>query len=158
MKYIVYIALLVLLAGCIRTQLSRETSVAADVPVQSPGVQGGEASGEYVSLPLGEVSAQIKKFNYETGGKSIRYLVVLGSDGVPRTAIDGCDSCGTERGYSQSGSDLVCNVCGQHFPIDELGKGNVIGGGCMPIYLPNTVKGGSVLIKKSDLESQKGRF
>jgi len=159
MKYILYIALVVLLAGCIyRTQVSKEVSVATDVPGQSAEVQGGETAGEYLSIPLSEVSTQLKKFNYDVGGKSIRYLIILGSDGEPRTAIDGCDACGTSRGYSQSGSDLVCNVCGQHFSIDELGKANVIGSGCMPLYLSNTVRDGRVLIKKSDLESQKNRF
>jgi hypothetical protein len=111
-----------------------------------------------VDIPLTMINSTLKKFTYEIGGKKVRFLAVLGSDGMPRTAIDGCDSCGTSQGYGQAGQDLVCRVCGQHFRIDDLGTGNVLGGGCMPIFLPNKVVGDRLTVKKADLEANANRF
>jgi uncharacterized membrane protein len=70
-----------------------------------------------------------------------------------RTAFDACEVCyNANKGYSQVGSDMICNNCGLSFKIDGLGTSNK-GSGCWPAYLPNEVKGDNVVIKKSDLEA-----
>jgi uncharacterized membrane protein len=125
--------------------------------IVKPTVKPAQDDG-HIRIPLSEASTQVKKYAYDAGGKTVRYIVVLGSDGQPRTAFDGCDSCGTSKGYRQDGEDVVCNVCGKRFKIDDLGKSNTLGGGCMPMFLHNVVQGEDILIKKSDLDVKSDIF
>ncbi|MBD3388347.1 MAG: DUF2318 domain-containing protein [Candidatus Altiarchaeales archaeon] len=104
-----------------------------------------------VRIPLSEISSQIGKYSFDFGGETIRYLVVLGSDGEVRTAFDACEVCGGSKGYAQVGSDVKCVNCGRHFRIDDLGGMNR-GGGCWPAYLPHAVEDGFVTIEKDDLK------
>jgi len=119
------------------------------------GTGGNE--NDYVSIPISEITKQTKKYTYDVGGNTIRYLAVLGSDGNPRVAIDGCTVCRAAKGFSQSGTDLVCNTCGKHFKIDDIGSGNQ-GPGCWPIRLAFSTGEGRILIKKADLEADKIYF
>lgn len=103
-----------------------------------------------VRIPLAEVSSTVKQYSYDAGGKQVKYLVVLGSDGKPRTAFDACEVCGGRKGYRQRGKDVICNNCGRYFSIDDLGTKNR-GGGCWPGYLPHTIDGDEIVIKETDL-------
>ena len=132
------------------TVAAAEPSTTTIVPV--PG------NGDSYEIPVSALTSQIQKHTVDVGGKKVRFLAVLGSDGRPRTAFDGCVACGTSKGFTQSGGDLVCSICGKHFPIDDLGSGNLFGNTCEPIYLANTVSGGKLLLKLSDLAAQKERF
>ncbi|VVB53635.1 Uncharacterised protein [uncultured archaeon] len=110
-----------------------------------------------VKIPLSEVSASMRKYTENLDGASVRYIVVLGSDGQPRTAFDACEVCGGAKGYRQEGSELVCNNCGKAFRVDDLGAKNTAGG-CWPVNLPHKVEGGYVVIAKSDLSAGKRYF
>ncbi|MDD5022618.1 MAG: DUF2318 domain-containing protein [Candidatus ainarchaeum sp.] len=116
------------------------------------------SSEEYLSIPLSELSTNIKKYTYVYDGVEIRYFAVLGSDGNTRTAFDACKACFYEKkGYYQEGSDVVCGNCGLHFEIDSLGKDN-LGGGCWPVHLESKVQGEHLLINKHALENGKYLF
>jgi len=112
---------------------------------------------DYVSIPLADLSSKANFYEYDDSGVAIRYFAVLGSDGNPRTAFDACDVCGGYKGYSQQGDDMVCNNCGLHFSIDDLGTKNY-GGGCWPSHLQHEVKGDSLIIKVTDLAEGRIRF
>jgi len=62
------------------------------------------------------------------------------------------------RDIGRKGGDMVCNNCGNHYKISGLGTANLKGGGCWPGYLPNSVDGNELVIKKSDLEAGRYRF
>ncbi len=136
------------------------TGTANDIgaaPVQSgqAPVQSGQAptaSADQVRIPLSELSSTVKKYDISYNGKTITYMVVLGSDGAPRTAFDACEVCGGAKGYRQSGTDMICNNCGRHFKIDSLGTENM-GGGCWPSHITHIVEDGYVVIEKDDLYS-----
>lgn len=124
---------------------------------------GGSGSGgpanvssaidKVVSIPLSEVTSEAKWYEYSAGNKKTKFFVVKASDDTVRTAFDECDVCGRyEKGYRQEGADMVCNNCGNRYPIDGLGTKNRNPGGCWPGYLPSAIKGSNVVIKKSDLE------
>lgn len=112
-----------------------------------------EEDSDSVSILLSEVSTTMKQYAYTTsGGIEVRYIVVEGSDGQPRTAFDACEVCGGSKGYEQKGTDVMCRNCGRYFEIDGLGTQNT-GRGCWPAYLPHTVSGDSLILKKEDLEN-----
>ncbi len=114
------------------------------------------ATADTVKIPVSEITTQLTKQTLQYGGKTIKYLTVMGIDGVPRVAFDACEVCGGAKGYRQSGTDVICNNCGRHFQIDDLGAKNT-GGGCWPAYLPYTIEDGQVIIKKTDIQKG-GRF
>ena len=91
--------------------------------------------------------------------QKIQFFAVKASDGSIKTAFDACDVCyGSKKGYRQEGNQMVCNNCGNKYPIDGIGTKNKAGGGCWPGYLPNEIQGNSLVIKNSDLKAGKYRF
>lgn len=112
---------------------------------------------EFVKIPLTDISNTVKFYEYNDNGVYIKYFVVLGSDGKPRTAFDACDVCGGYKGYEQTGTDITCKNCGRVFKIDGLGTQNK-GYGCWPSYLPHKIEGDNVLIKIDDIKTGKSRF
>jgi uncharacterized membrane protein len=115
------------------------------------------ADGEYVTIPLSDLSNSVQFYSYNDKGININYFAVLGSDGQPRTAFDACDVCSGSKGYRQSETDITCNNCGKVFRIDGLGTQNK-GYGCWPSYLPHEIKGNEILIKISDIQDGRHRF
>ena len=80
-------------------------------------------------------------------------------NGLIKTAFDACDVCyGSYKGYRQEGDSMICNNCGNSYPISGLGTENKGGGGCWPGYLPSEIKGEYLIIKKSDIKKGGYRF
>jgi len=125
-------------------------------------LRGGSPTGgviiqdlDAVKIPLSEIPNKASFYEYE----GIEYFTVKTNDGTIKTAFDACDVCyNAGRGYSQEGNDMVCNNCGNHYPINGLGTRNLRGGGCWPGYLPSKIQGDYLVIKKSDLEEGRYRF
>ena len=119
-----------------------------------PGQTGSAGTGadSLVNVPLSDVTNKAKWYEYESEGKKIRFFLVKAGDGTIKTALDTCDVCyAQKKGYRQEGNYMVCNNCGNRYPIDGLGTENMNPGGCWPGYLPSVVQGENVIIKKSDL-------
>ena len=115
-------------------------------------------SDGFVNILLSDVTSNAKWYEYDLGGEKIRFFVVKASDGSIKTAFDACDVCYRYgKGYGQEGNYMVCNNCGNRYPIAGLGTENKNPGGCWPGYLPNIIKEGNILIKKSDLENNRWR-
>lgn len=113
---------------------------------------------EYISIPVSEITAEAKWYDYEFEGQNIKFFAVRASDGSIKTAFDACDVCFAEKkGYRQEGNEMVCNNCGNRYPISSLGTENKEGWGCWPGYLSNIIEGDNILIKKSDLQSNQWR-
>lgn len=109
-----------------------------------------------VSHPVSEITTVAKHYSYahmisSTEKKDLEYIIVRASDGEIKTVFDACDVCYLAyKGYSQSGSDLRCNNCGNRFAIDTLGGRNTAGT-CHPGYLPHRIEGDQVVIEVADL-------
>ena len=121
------------------------------------GGASADIDGKSVKIPLSELSDQAKFYTLDDNGVEINYFVVLGSDGEPRTAFDGCDVCGGSKGYRQDGTDIVCNNCGKVFRIDGLGTKNR-GTGGWPSYLPHTIEDNQLVIQISDIQKGRAQF
>ena len=115
---------------------------------------------DFINIPLSEITSTAKWYEYEyySGGNKIKFFAVKASDGTIKTAFDACDVCYyAKKGYRQEGDYMVCNNCGNRYPIAGLGIKNKTPGGCWPGYLPSIAEGDNILIKKSDLESNRWR-
>ncbi len=114
---------------------------------------------DYIKILLSDLSNTAKFYSFNYNVVDIKYFVVLDSNGKPKTAFDACDVCyANKKGYRQQGNYMVCNNCGKTFSIDNLGTENKNPGGCWPGYLPNTIDGNNLIIKKSDLKKGVWRF
>ena len=121
------------------------------------GVTGNvvKNSNEDITISVSEISGTAKF--YEQDG--IRFFAVKADDGSVKTAFDACDVCYySKKGYRQEGDYMVCNNCGNKYPIIGLGTENLRGGGCWPGYLPSRIEGENLIIKTSDLEKGSYRF
>ncbi len=112
----------------------------------------------FVNIPLSGVTNNAKWYEYDSGGKTIKFFIVKAGDGSVKTAFDACDVCYRyKKGYKQEGDYMICNNCGNRYPISGLGTENKIPGGCWPGYLSSVIKGDNVIVKKSDLEDNQWR-
>lgn len=115
-------------------------------------------SDNFIEIPLSEVTDQVKWYEYDLGSKTIKFFVVKARDGSIKTAFDACDVCYySGKGYRQEGDYMVCNNCGNRYPISGLGTENKTPGGCWPGYLAHTIEGDYVLIKVKDLADNSWR-
>lgn len=92
---------------------------------------------------------QARHYTYMHAEQPIEFFVVQSSDGVIRAAFNACDDCyPAKRGYIQDGDDMVCILCGNRFPTDQI---NIERGGCNPAPLHRAIVGELVVIRVSDL-------
>ncbi|MCX6153443.1 MAG: Fe-S-containing protein [Candidatus Kapabacteria bacterium] len=117
-------------------------------------VISSELFSQTVTQPVAGVTANFKKYIYteilsKSTKRDIEYVCILSSKGEVKTCLNACDVCyGAHKGYSKSGTTLVCNNCGNKFAIDGLGTQGT--GGCNPGYLPHTIVGDSVVFQIAD--------
>lgn len=133
---------------------SSDKPSSSTVTTTNQAASGSQASD--VRIPISEISAKAKFFDYNTADKrSVRFFVMKSSDGVYRAALDACDTCfHAKKGYHQEGDDMICNNCGLKFHSSLINK---VAGGCNPIGVAGTIEGDQIVIKASDLE-RGGRF
>ncbi|HEX5736641.1 MAG TPA: DUF2318 domain-containing protein [Blastocatellia bacterium] len=138
---------------------SSDKPSSSTVTTTNQAASGNQASGNQASdvrIPISDISAKAKFFDYNTADKrSVRFFVMKSSDGVYRAALDACDTCyHAKKGYHQEGDEMICNNCGLKFHSSLINK---VAGGCNPIGIANAIEGDQIVIKASDLE-RGGRF
>ena len=141
---------LVLFSGCNSTK---------EVNAETDSKSSTRTQVNQINIPLSEITAKANWYNYEVDNKTVSYFAVKASDGRIKIAFDACDVCYPEKkGYRQVGSDMVCNNCGLKFAISGIGTENKASSGCWLGYLPATIEGDYLKIRKQDLENGKWRF
>ena len=118
------------------------------------GDDDDDAAGEVVTLLVSSLGDDVQYFTYAAGQSvTVEYFGVMGGDGAPHVAFDACDVCfPAGLGYSQAGDRMVCNNCGNSYPINAIGTENQ-GGGCWPGYIEMDVVGDEIQIQASTLEA-----
>jgi uncharacterized protein YbaR (Trm112 family) len=123
--------------------------------------------GETLNLENGEIKLAASIFNDNQArfynvkmpdGKTIYFFIVKDKNGVYRTAANSCQVCfKTYKGFRQEGDEIVCNNCGNRYPIEKIATEK---GGCNPGPInPNLeVKNGQIVVKQTDLEEISGLF
>ncbi|MDO9514725.1 MAG: DUF2318 domain-containing protein [Syntrophales bacterium] len=104
-----------------------------------------------IEIPVSEVSDGVARFYsvQADDGIVVSFFVVKSQDNVIRAAINACDVCyRAGKGYKQKGDYMVCQNCGQRFPMDKI---NVLSGGCNPAPLARQITGDRVVISMKDI-------
>ena len=123
------------------------------------GITGSAVKSDTMKIPVSEITSTAKFYEYKSGGTKVRFFAVKASDGSIKTGFDACDVCyGSRKGYRQEGAFMVCNNCGNRYPIAGLGTENKNPGGCWPGYLPSFIEGENLVIKNADIEEGTWRF
>jgi len=92
----------------------------------------------------------------DDAGKQLRFILARGDDGKVRSVFDACRQCfAFHRGYRIVNGELICRVCGNHYPIDHMTEGKA---SCVPASLPHEDKSGVVHIKTADLKAGRALF
>jgi len=110
-----------------------------------------------VKISLADVSGTAKFLDYKVDDNTnLRFFALKSSDGKYRAAMDACETCyDAKKGYHQEADNMVCNNCGMKFPSQMINEAK---GGCHPIGLPCAVEDGQLVIKTSDIASNKNFF
>ncbi|MDI6820993.1 MAG: DUF2318 domain-containing protein [Patescibacteria group bacterium] len=137
-----------------------ETQNQTSSPVQTEKAFFGE-KGEKVVLENGESKLNVAQFNDNKarfyniempGGKIIYFFVIKDRNGIYRAAANACAVCfKTYKGFRQEGDEIVCNNCGNRYPIEKIATEK---GGCNPGPInPNLeIRDGQIIINQTDLE------
>lgn len=117
--------------------------------------------GENLTLENGEIKLDTLQFDDNQArfynvkipqGKTIYFFIVKDKNGIYRAAANACVVCfKTYKGFRQEGDEIVCNNCGNRYPIEKIATEK---GGCNPGPInPNLeIKNGQIIIKQTDLE------
>lgn len=139
--------------------IEQELSKSSNTIEKDNNLDSNEDIKEDIRIPISEIREEAKWMEYNSGETTIKFFAVKADDGSIKTGFDACDVCyGSRKGYRQEGRYMICNNCGNKYPINGLGTENKNPGGCWPGYLPNSVDGNEVIIKISDIEKGKWRF
>ncbi len=87
----------------------------------------------------------------DNAGERLRFVLARGNDGRVSSVFDACRQCfAFHRGYRIAGGELICRVCGNHYPIDRMTEGKA---SCVPVSLRHEDDSGIVHIKTADLKA-----
>jgi uncharacterized membrane protein len=111
--------------------------------------------GEEIVIPVERIEDwHLHRYNY-TAAENIemRFIVIRKNEAAYGVGLDACDICGP-TGYYERRDGVVCRLC------DVVMNTSTIGfkGGCNPVPLAYTMRGGNMIIQIADLEAERGRF
>jgi uncharacterized membrane protein len=119
-------------------------------PAEPMNIQGDE-----IVIPVERIEDwHLHRYNY-TAAENIemRFIVIRKNDAAYGVGLDACDICGP-TGYYERRDGVVCRLCDVVMNISTIG----FKGGCNPVPLSYTMRGGNMIIKLADLEAERGRF
>lgn len=111
-------------------------------------------------IPANTITENASFIPVEVDGTKMEVIAVRDSKGEIRIAFNTCQVCnGSELAYyKQSGDQLVCQNCGNRFPMDRVG---VSAGGCNPYPILDSQRiasADSIIIPGKLLEEAKEIF
>lgn len=125
--------LIVAFAGC--SAPARQSVIA---PADKTGAPA-QPEGQDLVIPVSDISDKALFIPVKADGVNMEVIAVQAPDGSIRTAFNTCQVCfDSGKGYyKQEGDELVCQNCGNRFPMDEV---EVTKGGCNPVPIPEDLK------------------
>ena len=114
-----------------------------------------DLEGEDILIPIERIEdGRLHRFAWNASdGTEVRFIVIKKSASAWGVGLDACDICGN-TGYYERRDGVICKLC------DVVMNKSTIGfkGGCNPVPLAYTVRGGAMAVETGDLENEKGRF
>jgi uncharacterized membrane protein len=119
-------------------------------PAEPMTIQGGE-----IVIPIEKIEdGHLHRYNYAAGENiEMRFIVIRKSAAAYGVGLDACDICGP-TGYYERKDGVVCRLCDVVMNISTIG----FRGGCNPVPLAYTMRGGNMVIQTMDLEDERYRF
>ena len=137
-----------LFSACISTGNDKKTEVLIPTDTEIPNSVNApvvDTDEEHLIILAESLKTDVVSFIQLSPDSKIELLARKGSDGSVKIALGTCQSCNGSpyAYYTQEENFLICNNCGQAFPIEVLDQP---GGGCHPIMIDESiispVKGG----------------
>ncbi|MDR2112489.1 MAG: Fe-S-containing protein [Candidatus Accumulibacter sp.] len=127
--------------------------VASRPPTLSKATTVQMRADDTIRLPLAPLmNGDLHRFAWVSDdGRLVRFFIINRQEGrvSPAVVFDACLLCG-DKGYVQSGDQVICVGCGVYMFKPSIGKP----GGCNPVPLENwKVEGEDVVIAKTSLEA-----
>jgi uncharacterized membrane protein len=100
------------------------------------------------------MDGRLHRYEYRASdGTQMRFIVIRKNEAAFGVGLDACDICGP-TGYYERDNEVICKLC------DVVMNKQTIGfmGGCNPVPLAYTMRGGNMIIQIEDLEKEKHRF
>jgi len=92
----------------------------------------------------------------DSAGAQVRFVLARGTDDRMQSVFDACRQCYKfHRGYTSSGAELICRLCGNRYKIKDMHIGKA---SCVPVSLPVAQNGDAVRVKITDLKNGRSLF
>jgi uncharacterized membrane protein len=119
-------------------------------PAEPMNISGGE-----ILIPIENIEdGHLHRYNYTAAdGAEMRFIVIRKSSASYGVGLDACDICGP-TGYYERKDQVICKLCDVVMNISTIG----FKGGCNPVPLAYSLRGGGMIIGTSDLEKESFRF
>lgn len=111
-----------------------------------------------IIIPLSQLGrGAIAFFCYKNeAGDRLRFVLARDDQGKVHSVLDACRQCGKfHEGYTSSGGDLVCRLCGNRYKLGAIEKGKA---SCVPLSLPSRQRGDQLEIRAADLKQVNWQF
>lgn len=137
------------LAGAILLAAAVAAAVAVS-PIARPRCIEVRGPGT-LTIKLSDLTRGVGFFCYrDSAGERVRFVLARGDDGKVQSVFDACRQCYKfHKGYTVSGGNLICRLCGTRYKISEMHAGKA---SCVPLGLPAEGKGDLITVKVADLE------
>jgi uncharacterized membrane protein len=111
--------------------------------------------GEEIIIPIEKINDwHLHRYNYSAAENiEMRFIVVRKNEAAYGVGLDACDICGP-TGYYERKDGVVCRLCDVVMNTATIG----FKGGCNPVPLAYTMRGGNMVIQIADLEAERLRF
>jgi uncharacterized membrane protein len=112
-------------------------------------------AGTEILIPIERVEdGHLHRFNYIAAEDiEMRFIVIKKNEVAYGVGLDACDICGP-TGYYERKNEVICRLCDVVMNISTIG----FKGGCNPVPLAYTLRGGNMVIDTEDLENERTRF
>ncbi len=111
-----------------------------------------------IILDTSKITSTATFVNYDDEGIIIQFILVRGTDGKVRIALNTCQVCNPspKAYFIQEGEYLVCQNCGTKFHINKIG---IEKGGCNPTPVEEKQEeDNKIIINKDYVDTFKSKF
>jgi uncharacterized membrane protein len=133
----------ILVIGFLSVAFVQRARVPGKAPAQALALSGDQI--ELDTAPLAD--GHMHFYQVTLPEAAVRFFAVRVNDQI-QTCFDACEICG-DIGYFEEGANAVCRNCTSPIVLGSLGKT----GGCNPIPLAHTTRGGRLVVTAEALRS-----